>query len=110
MFHFPHYAKGPAQTPQSAILANNLKLIRFHETKETQLFDLAKDIGEKNDLTKEMPDQASALADALDAYLTRIDAQLPSPNPNYDPDSLVTGRRRQEARNKRGVSAPRRRQ
>ena len=90
VFHFPHYAKGPNQTPQSAILATNFKLIRFHETNETRLFDLAKDIGEQNDLTARMPAKAVALAEKLDVYLDRIAAQLPSLNPAYEP---TTGRR-----------------
>lgn len=85
VFHFPHYAKGPKQTPQSAILADNLKLIRFLETGETRLFDLSRDLGEKHDLTAQMPEESAALARDLDAYLTKVDAQMPSPNPHYDP-------------------------
>ena len=114
VFHFPHYAQGPNQTPQSAILAGNLKLIRFHETNETRLFDLARDIGEKNDLTKQMPDKAAALAENLDAYLAQIDAQLPSPNPDYDPATAeqASGQRRGRAsgRTQAGSSAGRWRQ
>lgn len=99
VFHFPHYAQGPNQTPQSAILAGNLKLIRFHESNETQLFDLGRDIGEKNDLTKQMPDKAAALVENLEAYLVRVDAQLPSPNPDYDPATAeqASGQRRGRA-------------
>lgn len=96
VFHFPHYALGPRQTPQSAILAANYKLIRFHETNETRLFNLAQDIGEQNDLTARMPDKAAALAENLDVYLVQVDAQLPSPNPDYDPttDQQASGQRR----------------
>ena len=99
VFHFPHYAQGPNQTPQSAILAGNLKLIRFHETNETRLFDLAQDIGERNDLATQMPDKAAALAEKLEAYLVRVDAQLPSPNPDYDPATAkqASGQRRGRA-------------
>jgi arylsulfatase A-like enzyme len=99
VFHFPHYAKGPNQTPQSAILAANLKLIRFHETNEIRLFDLARDIGEKNDLTRQMPDKAAALAENLHTYLVQVEAQLPSPNPDYDPATAeqASGQRRGRA-------------
>jgi len=109
VFHFPHYAKGPNQTPQSAILAANLKLIRFHETNEIRLFDLARDIGEKNDLTQQMPDKAAALAESLRAYLVRVDAQLPSPNPDYDPAiaEQASGQRRGRA-SARTQAGPRR--
>lgn len=93
VFHFPHYAKGPAQTPQSAILSGNLKLIHFHETKESRLFDLARDIGEQNDLSTQMPDKAAELAQNLKAYLSGVDAQMPVPNPNYDPTDVNARRR-----------------
>ena len=85
VFHFPHYAKGRNQTPQSAILARNLKLIRFYETDEIRLFDLAKDIGEKCDLTAQMSHKAEQMATELDAYLARIEAQIPMRNPHFDP-------------------------
>jgi arylsulfatase A-like enzyme len=109
VFHFPHYAPGPNQTPQSAILTANLKLIRFHETNEIRLFDLARDIGEKNDLTRQMPDKAAALAEKLRAYLVRVQAQLPSPNPDYDPATTEkpSGQRRGRA-SRRTQDNPRR--
>jgi arylsulfatase A-like enzyme len=102
VFHFPHYAKGPRQTPQSAILSANLKLIRFYETGEQRLLDLAQDIGERNDLATRMPEKAAALAARLDTYLTRIDAQMPLPNPDYDPTvgRPAAGRRRERAPNR----------
>jgi len=100
VFHFPHYAKGPNQTPQSAILAAKLKLIRFLETNETRLFNLAQDIGEQDDLTAQMPDKAAALAEKLDAYLVKVNAQRPSPNPDYDPAAT------QQAAGRRGRGLP----
>ena len=98
VFHFPHYAKGPNQTPQSAILAANYKLIRFHETNETLLFNLDRDISEQNDLTAHMPDKAAALAEHLDAYLVRVDAQLPCPNSDYEPTQDIRGPRWQRGK------------
>ena len=77
------------RSERKAILAANFKLIQFHETNETQLFDLAQDIGERSNLATQMPDKAAALAKNLDAYLTQIDAQLPSPNPDYQPTTSV---------------------
>ena len=85
VFHFPHYGKGPRQTPQSSIRVGDFKLIRFHETDTESLFDLARDIGEERDLSGRIPDRATELSAALDAYLARVNAQLPTANPDYTP-------------------------
>jgi len=85
IFHFPHYGRGPRQMPQSAIRIGNYKLLRNYDTGDEQLFDLARDMGEQTNLALKMPGKKKDLSDKLDAYLTRIKAQLPTVNPNYDP-------------------------
>jgi arylsulfatase A-like enzyme len=87
VFHFPHY-QGDA--PHSAIYMGNLKLIRFYEDNKTVLFDLSRDIGEKNDLSKQMPAEAARLGKKLQDYLVAVHAQMPTPNPQYDPKRAVT--------------------
>jgi len=87
VFHFPHY-QGDA--PHSAIFMGNLKLIRFYEDNKTVLFDLSRDIGEKNDLSKQMPAEAVRLGKKLQDYLVAVHAQMPTPNPQYDPKRAVT--------------------
>ena len=82
--HFPHYDKD-ALGPASALLLGNYKLIRFYETGERMLFDLSKDIAEREDLAKQMPQKVDELDRRLADYLKAVDAQLPTPNPNYDP-------------------------
>ena len=84
VFHFPHYGKGPVQTPQSAILQGQWKLIKWYGTGEVRLFDLSKDIGETTDLSKQNPEKTAELYRKLTAYLKRVHAQLPIKNPNYD--------------------------
>jgi arylsulfatase A-like enzyme len=93
VFHSPHYGQGPRQQPQSAIRVGSYKLVRNYETGADQLFDLARDIGEKTDLASRMPDKRKDLAARLDACLARTKAQLPTPNPDYDPTGDA-GRRR----------------
>lgn len=83
VFHFPHYQSEDG--PQSAIVVGDLKLMHFYEDNRDALFDLAKDLGERRDLAKEMPAEAASLRQRLDAYLSAVDAQFASPNPNYDP-------------------------
>ena len=51
----------------------------------SELFDVARDIGETRDLSREHPTRARALHAELKAWRTRLGAQRPRPNPNYDP-------------------------
>lgn len=82
--HVPHYDKGD-QTPASALLLGNLKLIRTYETGALQIYDLAKDAGERHDLAKEMPRELADLDRRLSDYLKAVNAQMPTPNPAFDP-------------------------
>ena len=65
-WHFPGYLgagkDGWRTTPAGAIRAGDWKLIEFFETGKIELYNLAEDIGEKNDLAKKMPDRAKATA------------------------------------------------
>ena len=83
VFHFPHYQSDDG--PQSAIRLGNLKLIRFYEDDRMMLFDLAKDIGEQDNLAQRLPAEARRLRERLEQYLSAVDAQLPTPNPDFDP-------------------------
>jgi len=80
--HVPHYDKGD-QTPASALLLGNLKLIHNYETGSLQLYDLIKDAGEQHDLAPQLPEQSKSLDRKLDEYLRAVHAAMPSPNPGY---------------------------
>jgi len=82
--HFPHYDKDPAG-PASAILLGDFKLVRTYETGARHLYNIAQDPGERRDLASEMPDKTKDLDRRLTAYLESVHAQMPVPNPNYDP-------------------------
>ena len=82
VFHFPHYQ---GDTPHSAILLGDYKLLRYYETGESKLYNLAKDLKESNDLSQKMPEKADELNRRLMNYLTKIGADLPVPNPQFDP-------------------------
>ena len=87
--HFPHYDKdlvGPA----TAIYLGDLKLVRIYETGERRLYDVTKDIAEKNDLAKQQPDKVAALDQRLTDYLKAVKAEMPSLNPKPDPNVKVT--------------------
>ncbi len=93
VFHFPHYDHDN-DGPASAILLGPLKSIRTYETGRLQLFDIAKDISEEHDLSKTMPEKLAELDRRLTAHLETIGAQMPAPNPNYDPSKPSTQERR----------------
>ena len=83
-WHYPHYHQGGAK-PYSAIRRGDLKLILFHEDKRTELYDLRGDPEEKKDLATSQPAKAAGLRRQLEAWLAGTDAQMPVPNPGYDP-------------------------
>jgi arylsulfatase A-like enzyme len=82
--HFPHYDKD-AQGPASTLLLGPLKLIRTYENGALQLYDIAKDIGEAHDLASAQAKDVSALDKRLTDYLAAVSAEMPKPNPHFDP-------------------------
>ena len=93
VFHFPHYQTG--NTPHSAIRVGDLKLLKFYEDDSVKVFNLAKDLGERNDLATQRPADAMRLRGRLETYRADVDAQLPTINPQFDPTRpAFPGRRR----------------
>ena len=94
-WHYPHYHAG-GDGPYSAIRSGGLRLIEFHEDQSVRLYDLTRDIGEKDDLSAKMPDVTSALRNKLSQWRTSVGAQMPTINPNFDPDrQTVVGGKKQ---------------
>lgn len=91
VFHFPHY-QGDA--PHSAIFLGDLKLLHFYEDDRDLLFDLSRDIGERNDLSSERPAETKQLRERLMQYLDAVGAQMPTANPDYDPTRPTEPRKR----------------
>ena len=83
-WHYPHYHRQGA-TPYSAIRMGDYKLIHFYEDGRDELYNLAADIGESNDLSTTEPGVMDLLKPELERLLLNANAQLPSLNPNYDP-------------------------
>ena len=79
VIHFPHYDKD-AIGPATALYLGDWKLVRVYETGERRLYDIAKDISERNDLAKQMPQKVAALDQRLTDYLKAVNAQMPSVN------------------------------
>jgi arylsulfatase A-like enzyme len=83
-WHYPHYHPGGA-TPYGAIRSGDWRLVEFYEDDRVELYDLSADEGERNDLAAKEPERAKTLRDRLHAWRTEVGAQMPTPNPDYDP-------------------------
>jgi arylsulfatase A-like enzyme len=103
VFHFPHYQSDDG--PQSAIFLGNFKLMKFYEDNRVALFDLSKDISERNDLASQMPSEATRMRKMLESYLTAIDAQMPTVNPQYDPTKAIVSNKDKKGGGKSGPKA-----
>ncbi|MBS1797047.1 MAG: sulfatase [Acidobacteria bacterium] len=101
VFHFPHYDNGN-DGPATAIILGNLVAIKTYETGKLDLYDLEKDIGERRDLSDKLPDKAAEMERRMNAYLKEIGAQMPQPNPDYDPSKPEPDRRGKGGGNRDG--------
>ena len=98
VFHFPHYQGGDG--PHSALFLSNLKLMKFYEDGRLALFDLGADISERNDLSQQMPEKVRELDGLLVTYLAEVDAQMATPNPDYDPEAPPVQRKKADRKGK----------
>ena len=78
-WHFPHYSNHGYQSPNGAIRSGQYKLIEYYENGSLQLFDLEKDVGEQNDLSKAKPDITKKLLKMLHDWRDEVDAKMPYP-------------------------------
>jgi arylsulfatase A-like enzyme len=83
-WHYPHYSNQLGK-PAGAVRQGNYKLVELYEDNRLELYDLSKDIGEKKDLSKEMPEKTRQLYASLKEWRRSVNAQMPRPNPDYDP-------------------------
>ena len=92
-WHYPHYHAG-GDGPYGAVRSGDFRLIEFHEDMSVRLYDLSKDIGEQTDLSNAMPKKAENLRQRLHQWRESVAAQMPTVNPDYDPERAKTVRRR----------------
>ena len=84
-WHYPHYHPGGA-TPYGAIRDGDWRLVEFFEDGKVELYHLAEDIGEENDLAAKEPAKRDELLSKLRRWRQDAGAQMPRENPDYDPD------------------------
>jgi len=100
-WHYPHYHPGGA-TPYGAVRQRDLKLIEFYEDGHVELYNLKNDIGEKEDLTAKMPEKVAELRNLLADWRKSVGAQMPTPNPNYDPSKNTFNPRKKDQKKLKG--------
>jgi arylsulfatase A-like enzyme len=80
-WHYPHYY--PTTSPVSSVRQGDWKLLEYFEDGHVELYNLASDVGEQNNLAGRMSEKARELRTRLAAWRKSVNAQMPAPNPKY---------------------------
>ncbi len=81
-WHYPHYHSA-GDGPSGAVRSGEYKLIEWYENflldrnHQVELYNLARDIGEQQNLAEEMPEKADELRDMLHQWRREVGAQMP---------------------------------
>jgi arylsulfatase A-like enzyme len=86
-WHYPHYHHGGA-SPHGVIRKGQFRLIEHFDGTQAELYDIENDIGETVNLVYSMPEKSKELLSALRQWRNEVGAQMPTLNPNYDPDRV----------------------
>lgn len=95
-WHFPHYNNHRETAPSGVIRRGDWKLIQTFDPPMFELYNLAEDIGESNNLYEAKPEIARSLLLEMQAWRKEVGADMMQPNPDYDPSRL--GRRERHRR------------
>ncbi len=77
---FHRYNRG---YPHSAIIQGNYKVIKFWKTGKLELYNLASDLGERNDLSESEPEKVNELFSKLMKYLLDVNPALAEEMQSY---------------------------
>jgi len=97
-WHYPHYHSSSIG-PCGAVRKGDYKLLEwFDETicgagNRFELYNLKQDIGEQNNLAKKMPRKTKELRELLANWRNKVNAQMLTPNSNYDPQKAKKSKR-----------------
>jgi len=98
-WHFPHYNEHPSSVPSSVIRRGPWKLIETFDPEGLELYNLAEDLGETNNLAAANPELVKDLWRELDAWRQDVGAEMMRPNPDYDPSVQLPTRKKGKKRN-----------
>lgn len=86
---FPKYAQFRENTKRwkdswrNVVYSGGYKLIEYPEYDEIEVFNLGEDPSEKNEISKQQPENTESLLRKLHDWLKAIGAPKPEPNPDY---------------------------
>ena len=90
-WHYPHYHHC---APCGAVRSGSYKLIEYYEDGKVELYDLDADLGETTNLAEAKPAKAKELAAKLADWRGSVHANMPTENPDHDPEKAYQWRRR----------------
>lgn len=82
-WHYPHYGNQGGE-PSSIVRSGDWKLIHYYEDHRDELYNLADDPVEQNDVALAQPEVVKTLREQLDVWLKETNARFPIPNPDFD--------------------------
>lgn len=82
IWHYPHYSNQGGK-PAAAIREGDFKLIYFYEDKTAELYNIEKDISEKNNISASNPVISKKLTQKLMDWLKQNANDNFKPNPNF---------------------------
>lgn len=83
-WHMPNYTNQGGR-PSGAMREEDWKLIEHYEDGKLELFNLRDDPGEKTDRSASEPARVAAMRGKLEAWRREIQADMPRPNPAFQP-------------------------
>ena len=83
-WHYPHYGN-QGGSPYAAVRDGDWKLIEFFADGKRELYNLANDFVEQEDLSQAEPERTAMMLQQLRLWQKNAGVQMPLPNPNYKP-------------------------
>ncbi len=83
-WHYPHYNQHPQSFPATVIRKGHWKLIEILDTGDLELYNLALDVGEQNNLADVHSGLTQSLLDEIRAWRVEVNADPMRSNPLYE--------------------------